>query len=463
MRRLAVAALLLLLPARALADDVDLQQFKPEPGASDLFAVQSPRMPDAHVWSFLLAWHYANDPFKLYDKASGKVVGSVVGHQTAIDAGFAYTAIDRLEVGLAVPVMINQAKGGADALDPRLPSKLAASGLGDVRLLAKYRLAAGDRWTLAAALPLSLPTGNGTFLGHDGITARPRALADFEPGLGMTATSELGLVLRPAQRFLNFEQASAIDYGVGVEKPFEARWQQFSAMATLGGEWGLASSAVESRPVELLAGLKWRSRGGVTVTVGGGPGLSKGAGTPDYRVFLLVGRTVPPYHPQGMIEPSNADLVSIDREKMALTTIEPVYFGTDDDLIAKRSYAELERVAQVLVANPWIKKVRVEGHTDNHGGEAYNLNLSQLRAISVAKFLVDHGVDPDVLEAKGFGLSKPVASNDTEEGRAQNRRVEFIITDVDPDTAPAWAKQWKSGQTTAPVPTPSPTATPAPK
>ena len=69
----------------------------------------------------------------------------------------------------------------------------------------------------------------------------------------------------------------------------------------------------------------------------------------------------------------------------------------------------------------------VLGHTDNKGGAAYNRELSQRRAQAVVKYLSDKGIAVDRLEAKGFGPDRPVAANDTPQGRAQNRRVEFKV------------------------------------
>jgi outer membrane protein OmpA-like peptidoglycan-associated protein len=71
--------------------------------------------------------------------------------------------------------------------------------------------------------------------------------------------------------------------------------------------------------------------------------------------------------------------------------------------------------------------VRVEGHTDNRGGAAMNMGLSTRRAASVATWLIKHGVDKSRLTSKGFGLTKPIDTNATEEGRQNNRRVEFHI------------------------------------
>jgi len=73
--------------------------------------------------------------------------------------------------------------------------------------------------------------------------------------------------------------------------------------------------------------------------------------------------------------------------------------------------------------------VLLEGHTDNKGADKYNMKLSQRRADAVRTFIIEqHGVDAGRLTAKGFGETKPVASNATDEGRAKNRRVEAVFT-----------------------------------
>ncbi len=66
-------------------------------------------------------------------------------------------------------------------------------------------------------------------------------------------------------------------------------------------------------------------------------------------------------------------------------------------------------------------------HTDNQGNENFNIKLSARRAEAVKKYLISKGVPADILDTKGFGSSKPIADNSTEEGRSKNRRVEFII------------------------------------
>jgi outer membrane protein OmpA-like peptidoglycan-associated protein len=86
----------------------------------------------------------------------------------------------------------------------------------------------------------------------------------------------------------------------------------------------------------------------------------------------------------------------------------------------------LDQAATILKENPGID-VRVEGHTDNVGSAQYNQALSLRRAEAVYRYLVNQGIDPERLRVEGFGLTRPVASNDTESGRAQNRRVELKV------------------------------------
>jgi outer membrane protein OmpA-like peptidoglycan-associated protein len=110
--------------------------------------------------------------------------------------------------------------------------------------------------------------------------------------------------------------------------------------------------------------------------------------------------------------------------------LEQVHFETNKDVIRHESFDLLNDVAQVFKDNPQIKKVLIEGHTDNKGNPKKNLLLSQKRAESVKKFLVKAGVNPDRLECKGFGQEKPIEDNKTATGRAANRRVEFSIQEI---------------------------------
>jgi OOP family OmpA-OmpF porin len=111
--------------------------------------------------------------------------------------------------------------------------------------------------------------------------------------------------------------------------------------------------------------------------------------------------------------------------------LERVEFENNSAKIRPESNRVLNAVLEVLTAHPEFGKLGVQGHTDSHGAPAYNKRLSEQRAASVMKWLVDHGVARARLSAQGFGLERPIDTNDTEAGRQNNRRVEFHILEVD--------------------------------
>lgn len=106
--------------------------------------------------------------------------------------------------------------------------------------------------------------------------------------------------------------------------------------------------------------------------------------------------------------------------------LEGLYFDTDKDTVRPDSQPVLGEIAKLLKGNPQLK-VRVVGHTDNQGTTAYNLDLSRRRTATVVRELTsNHGIATDRLDSFGCGPYAPVAANDTEEGRARNRRVELV-------------------------------------
>ena len=111
----------------------------------------------------------------------------------------------------------------------------------------------------------------------------------------------------------------------------------------------------------------------------------------------------------------------------SIMILEMVYFETNKAVIKPVSFGLLDDVAKTLNTYTDIQLVEVQGHTDNVGNDASNLKLSQARAEAVMKYLVNKGVDPTRLQAKGYGETQPIDSNDTAEGRAKNRRVAFTI------------------------------------
>ncbi len=110
---------------------------------------------------------------------------------------------------------------------------------------------------------------------------------------------------------------------------------------------------------------------------------------------------------------------------------EKIQFEYNKATILQQSFSLMDEIADTIKKNPQIKKLSIEGHASSEGNADHNLKLSEARAKSVMAYIVGKGVDAGRLEAKGFGAKKPIADNNTEEGREKNRRVEFLILEQD--------------------------------
>ena len=226
----------------------------------------------------------------------------------------------------------------------------------------------------------------------------------------------------------------------------------------------------------------------MTAGIGGGPGLVRGFGSPDDRVFGMVGYTEPtpgavvrldsdndgiedsedecPNDPEdmdsfedanGCPDPDNdGDGVPDDRDKCPRTApdskvdadgcvvevpivttekafvpasggeiLEGVSFVSGSAELTPASISVIVELAATLQADPDLK-LEIAGHTDATGGSEANRNLSQRRAESVRRSLIQMGIAPDRLLAVGYGEDFPIADNATAEGRARNRRVEVV-------------------------------------
>jgi outer membrane protein OmpA-like peptidoglycan-associated protein len=120
------------------------------------------------------------------------------------------------------------------------------------------------------------------------------------------------------------------------------------------------------------------------------------------------------------------NLVLAKIESGARVTLKNIFFETDKSVLLPASFSELDRVKELL--NTHLEyKLQIVGHTDNTGSEQHNIELGKARADAVKAYLVSHGIAEKRLTTFSYGSAKPVATNDTEENRAQNRRVEFVL------------------------------------
>lgn len=156
---------------------------------------------------------------------------------------------------------------------------------------------------------------------------------------------------------------------------------------------------------------------GVEVDSRGCPLDSDGDGVPDYLDRC-------PNTPQGTeVDEHGCPVVGT-----VLDTIEGVHFAFDKAALRPSAEQQLQQAIQKLQDNPGVS-VGVVGHTDSVGSEAYNMDLSMRRAQSVLDYLTAHGIDASRLQVDARGENDPIATNETKAGRAQNRRVELVVSE----------------------------------
>lgn len=202
------------------------------------------------------------------------------------------------------------------------------------------------------------------------------------------------------------------------------------AIATLAGSMALAGCTTNP-----TTGQQQMNRGAIGALLGGAAGaaIDKNKRGRGAAIGAVLGGGAGLYmenQQRRLREQLQGTGVSVEQNQQtgAIDLVMPgnITFATDSANIAPAFQGTLGQLAQTLSQYDRTS-ITVRGYTDNTGSAAYNQNLSQQRANSVANYLVRSGVTPSRIQAVGYGMSNPVASNSTEAGRAQNRRVELTI------------------------------------
>jgi OOP family OmpA-OmpF porin len=469
-------ALICAAAAVAAADGLDGERFVPAIGAEGNFVNEHPAVPFHLGWGLGLFVNYADDQIVEVD-ANDTVISRPLHKGLSADLVGSLGLFGRVELGLHLPLHLiydGDPYGGL----------AAGPGLGDLRFVPKIALlrrgSLDNHFLLGLALPVSFPTGDSDALrGAGGVTVGAQLLIAGHVGrLGMGF--DVGYRWR-AEHPAGLAWADGITLGpwlsVSITDSFALRAEAY-AEKIVGAD---ASGA--DFPVELLGGLEYRI-GGLALYGGAAFGLTDGIGAPDFRIVggLRFRHNAPerqgfrdsdgdgirdkddaaPYEAEdfdgyrdddGAPDPDNdgdgiadeddecpelkgeADrhgcpartFVKIENGEIFI--IGKVQFRTGSTKIDKNSEPLLDQIAQALEANPQVKKVRIEGHTDNVGPPAANQKLSEERAISVKEALAKRGVNEDRMVTRGFGETKPIAPNKSPAGRHKNRRVEFVIVE----------------------------------
>jgi len=416
----------------------DAQEFSPAVDPEGYFSVYSSRTAPQGRFHLGIWYNFANNPISAreFNEAFPAQLPdrkNLVDHIHTIDLVASYSLLDWLELGVDAPFSDTTSNFAGTRSD---------TGPDNVRLLAKVQLLR-ERWKgigLAVVPFIDLPSGDSKRLTSSGKTegggigvadyVYERFRASLNAGYKVNQKGDLAI------GELN-DGSDEILYGLGVgvlafkDQPlFFGFVDNVEALAELFGSTKASDPYYEefATPLEMLGGARFYSKSGLYFTFGIGKSVTKSINGAGVRVVGGLGY-MPPGPPPAPPPPPPAP--PPPQEKVVVTeeqivTLEPIYFDFDKSTIKPVSYPVLDQVAQVMRDRP-TAVVRVEGHTDSVGSDAYNQRLSERRARSVVKYLIGKGIDSNRLQAVGFGESRPIATNDTPEGRAKNRRTEFHI------------------------------------
>ncbi len=465
----------------AHAAGFDGERFSPATGAAGGLWVERALTAPHLRWSAGAFFHFADDLVLQKDPLSGQRVISPVRTATSLDLFASIGLFDRAELGIHLPLRLAYS---GDPLPSGATALRAASGLGDLRLVPKFALPhrVGTTFSFGLAVPVSLPTGSAPGLrGGGGVSVEPM-LVVTALGPRWIASANGGFALRSADA--RDAIGHAFTWGISAAYALipSGDWVDLTLEVTGAAAVGNSLPALGHVPIEALAAVVAKPLPALHFYAGGGLGLSHGIGAPDAR--LVVGMRYTPLSPSSPVDTDRDDIPdSLDRcqgqaedrdgfedgdgcpdqdddkdgiaddkdecpevpeeqggdgdgcpdapeivlESGHIHIRGKVQFPLNSAELLPKNQKLLDQLARLLRENPDIELVQIEGHTDNTGENAFNQQLSEKRAEVVKQALVERGVDPKRLVTKGFGKSRPIAPNDTEAGRAKNRRVELKV------------------------------------
>lgn len=447
--------LLLAPPALAAGLPLDVELVRPSlaPGGTpgqDTPWTQAPGVP--RLAGLVQA---ERNPVVVY--ADGDYAGPVVSSRTLIQAGVRWSPIRRIDVSAAVPLAWQE--GGL------LPGTADGFALGDVELAARWQIfGEHERTALALRGDVALPSGaTDAWMGEGTVRPGGAVLGAFAYGPAAligeagfrwapTLAQDLGVVSGPS-----LNGAATVRYDLG--------------RVALGFGWtGRMRLAADAGPRDngsaLLGTFGYEAPSGLSVDVGGGPGLSGGVGAASARAYLGMAYTPVPKERVPRPTSRTALLLAPPRDEMPdilpekpqpkapewtegelarvvedrIVVKDPVQFVFAKDEILEESLPTLRDVARILAEDPRIAYIIIEGHASEEGSFVYNYGLSESRARAIYRVLIEEGVHPDRVGYRAMGEVAPKIAGTAEAELAANRRVVFRIERVVPKdvAAPEW-------------------------
>ena len=464
----------------ATAQGLDAERFVPAISADGGFVLDVPTVPYHLGWGLGLFVNGADNQVVERDTVTGAILSRPLDTGVSADLVASLGLFGRLELGVHLPVHLiydgDPYTAGATTLN-------ANGGVGDLRFLPKVALVrAGSlerHVVLGLAMPISVPTGDDLALrGAGGVTLFPEVL--FSANLG-----RFGLGFDVGYRYRS-QHPPALPWGDEIAI---GPWMTFGFTDRVTGHVELLSEKEVGAAVggadflmELLGGVDIRASEHVDLYAGASFGITDGIGDPRFRIIggVRFRSGVPEREgfrdsdgdgvrdkdddcpndaedhdgfedEDGCPEPDNdhdgipddedecPDLagqrshhgcpahtyVKIENGKIFI--FGKVQFRTGSADIDRNSDQLLDQIAVGLNSNSQVKHVLIEGHTDNVGDRRTNQRLSEERAASVKQALINRHVDEARLKTRGFGETRPIKPNKSAAGRANNRRVDFVI------------------------------------
>lgn len=451
------AAVFLLSPGIALSQSYDAQNFKPTTDNGPYLAVEGSQTLGRNKWTLGLVLDYAQEPVIQVNVANVKLQ-NVIGRELAAHVSAAYGILPWLNVGVlasAAPYMTFQAIGTA-VTQTRLR-------MGDTKLNFKFRILDNEKFPVGlAAVPfVTFPTGSGaSFVGNGVFTGGANLVLESKRVKDRFSTSlNVGYQLREGIQLVSGTRADdLILYGVAAN--FAVHPKVDTVVEVRGSTLAGDLFGVQHRPLEFEGAVRYFPIDHLAITVGGGAGVLEGVGNPLFRALAGVAwvpehKRFTPAEREERRRDSDGDGIR-DRDDLCPSEAGPketkgcptgkkvtisadeyriltqmIHFDFEKASLQPSAIPILETLASTLKAKPTIHKISVQGHTDFIGTVAFNNWLSQARAETVKKFLVDHGVEDERLETVGFGKSRPINEARTAAARAENRRVEFVLTNAE--------------------------------
>ena len=451
-RAAAVLSVLVLGAAQARAAGFALETFQPSPVGDRFFAVPDADVPGSLSPTFGLQGGWAHQPLLLEAKGRPVANGLLVQDQMTLRLGAALSLLDRVLLDGDIS-MIAWQTGQAPFSGQ---GAISARAFSDPRLGARVALLRDDRLGLALGLSVWLPLGSQANFSSDAtVRATPQLLASGRTGR-IAYASEVAVDLRKHASVLYTQTGS------GLRLALAGGYLFFNDKLQVGPELysRVQFSGAASSSLEALLGARLQ-QGDFSYGVGVGARLLQDApGAAPLRIvaqltfngFDLFRRSSRPperlaaprffsapaeparyarVEPRLAAAPEVVTLVEgpvIDQGRLDLKTVQ---FEHDRAVLLPGSEAALESAAAALRAHPEVSPVFVAGYGDDHGSRAHNLKLTAARAAVVRAWFIEHDLAPARLRAAGCGSVQPIASNATEEGRAQNRRVELHVPAAD--------------------------------